>query len=243
MTAAALWHEIAGAAFLPLALDSAATWQAATSASWLGLHDGALWGSWTGLSSLAVQLAHAFTPIVGTGSSSARAAALPTALLALAAIYALVARAAGRAAALLALVLALAAGGFRADVIAAAPLPALVLAGAVFGYALHACIARATTAAIAVLGAAAALLAIAEPAWGAGALAAVVVVALARAPSGSRLRLAGAGLLAAAVCLAAASREHGEPERRPAARGRRRAGDRGAQRRVPAGGARGTVAP
>ncbi len=201
VTAGALWHEIAADAFFPLSSDAEATWSAATTASWLGLHDGALWGSWSGLSSLAVQLSHAFTPIVGTASSSARAAAMPTALLALAAIYALGNRAAGRAGAVVAVVLAAVAGAAHESVIAGAPLPALVLAGAVFGYALHACAARATPAAISVLGASAALLALAEPAWLPGAAVAVVVVALARAGSGWRLRVAGTGLLAIGVCL------------------------------------------
>ena len=148
-----------------------------------------------------MQLSHAFTPIVGTAPSSARAAAMLTALLALAAIYALGNRAAGRAGAVIAVLLAAGAAGFREDVVAASPLPALVLAGTVFAYALHACVARATPASIAVLGATAALLAIAEPAWLAGALAAVVVVAIARAPGGSGLRLAAVGLVAATACL------------------------------------------
>jgi len=200
-TAAALWHEIAAAAFRPLGVEAYATRTAAGDASWLGLHDGALSGSWRGLSSLAVTLGHALTPIVGTAPSSARAAALVVALLALAAIYALAARAAGRGAAVLVVLLAVAAGGFRDGVVAGGSLPALVLAGALFAYALHACVARASSAAIAVLGATAALLVLAEPAWLAGALAAVVVVALARAGRGSRLRIAGTGLVAVVVCL------------------------------------------
>ena len=103
LTAAVLWNEIKSVAFDPLAVDAAATWTAASEASWLGFHDGLLWGSWKSLSSLAVQIFHAFTPLVGTAPVSARAAAVLTALLALAAIYALGHRAAGRAGAALAL--------------------------------------------------------------------------------------------------------------------------------------------
>jgi hypothetical protein len=196
-----LWDAIAGTTFVALTPGSAATWTAATSASWLGLHDGVLWGSWAGLSSLAVQVFHAWTPVVGTDPVAARAAAVLTALLALAAIYAFAHRAAGRVAAVLAVLLALASSGFRDAIVAGDALPVLVLAGALFGYALHACLRDATPAALAVLGAAAALLALAEPTWLPGALLAIVAVALVCARPTLRLQAALAGLLATLVCL------------------------------------------
>ncbi|MGH2917268.1 MAG: hypothetical protein ACRDLS_01515, partial [Solirubrobacteraceae bacterium] len=97
-----------------------------------------------------------------------------------------------------------------------APLPALVLAGALFGYALHACLAEATRPAIVMLGAAAALLALAEPAWLPGALVVLLIVALTRAVRPHRLKIAGAGLLAVLVCLvphlaSTASQNEGRP--------------------------------
>ncbi|MDX6691730.1 MAG: hypothetical protein QOG15_3187 [Solirubrobacteraceae bacterium] len=201
-TAGLLWNEIADKTLQPLAADSAATWDAAVHASWFGFHDGLIWGSWETVSSFTVQAYHAFTPFVGTAPVSARAAAMLTALLALAAIYALAHRAAGRAGAAFAVVLAACAAGFHDAVIAGTPLPALVLAGAVFGYALHACLATATPFAIAMLGASAALLALADPVWLPGALAVVVIVAFLRAERPSRLRVICVGLLAAVVCLA-----------------------------------------
>jgi hypothetical protein len=201
LTAAVQWERIASQAFVPLEGAAAQTWAAATSASWLGLHDGVLWGSWTGLSSLAVQLGHAFTPLVGNAPVSGRAAALLTALLALAAIYAFGHRAAGRLGAVVALLLGVAAVAFRDAIVAGGSLPALVLAGALFGYALHACLADATPVALVMLGACAALLALAEPTWLPGALLVVVLVSLACAQRPLRWRAASAGLVAALVCL------------------------------------------
>jgi hypothetical protein len=199
--AAVLWDDVRRRALESLPLDAAATWTAATDASWFGFHDGLLWGSWTSLSSLAVQIFHALTPLVGTAPVSARAAAVLTALLALAAIYALGHRAAGRTGAVLALVLAMLTVRFQDAAVAAGSLPALVLAGTLFAYALHACLAEGTPVGLAMLGAAAALLALAEPTWLPGALLAVVIVGLACAVPRKRLPAVAAGLLAAAVLL------------------------------------------
>ena len=198
-TAAVLWHDIASRAYVPLQGEPLATWTAATQASWFGFHDGLIWGSWKSLSSLAVQIFHAFTPLVGTAPVSARAAAVLTALLALAAIYALGHRAAGRVGAASALLLAVITVAFDDLVVAGAPLPAVVLAGALFAYALHACLADATPVALAMLGAAAALLALAEPTWLPGALLVVLIVAMTCAESQWRTRAAAAGVLAVVV--------------------------------------------
>ncbi len=201
-TAALVWAQIAGKSYEPLAGDSAATWDAVREASWLGFHDGVLWGSWTSVSSLAVQVFHAFTPLVGTAPVSARSAAMLTGLLAIGAIYALAYRATGRAGAGLAALLAVCAIGFTDATIAGTALPVLILAGAIFGYALHACLAAATPLAIGTLGGAAALCALAEPTWLPGALLVVAIVAFVCAERPERLKVAGVGLLTAAVCLA-----------------------------------------
>jgi hypothetical protein len=201
LTAAALWNDVVSRAFEPLGAEASATWSAATEASWFGFHDGLLWGSWTSLSSLAVQVFHAFTPIVGTAPVSARAAALLTALLALAALYAFGHRAAGRLGGVLAILLAVVAVGFRDAVVAGTPLPALVLAAALFGYALHACLVNASPVALVMLGLCGALLALAEPTWLPGTLLVVVAVALACAERPLRWRAAVAGVLAVLVCV------------------------------------------
>jgi hypothetical protein len=201
LSTAVLWEQIAQLAFRPLDPEVATTWAAATNASWLGFHDGVLWGSWTSLSSFAVLLDLAYTALVGPAPGGARAAALLTALLALAAIYAFGHRAAGRLGAVVASALAIVAVGFHDAIVAGGALPALVLAAALFGYALHACLTDATPVALAMLGACAALLALAEPTWLPGALLVVVIAALACAPRQLRRQAAAAGLVALLVFL------------------------------------------
>ena len=122
----------------PLPPASIPTWDNAVGASWFGFHDGLLWGSWIGVSSLATQLFHAFGPIVGDAPVSARSAALLAALLALAAVYALGHRAAGRLGAVAAALIAIAATPLRDAAVDGGSLPVLVLAGALLAYALHA---------------------------------------------------------------------------------------------------------
>jgi hypothetical protein len=200
-TAALLWPPIAEKSLEPLAADVLPTWNAATAASWSGFHDGLVSGSWTSLSSLAVQVFHAFTPLVGPAPVSARSASLLAALLALAAIYAFGYRAAGRTGALVATGVAAACAPFRDAVIAGSPLPVLVLAAALFGYALHAALARATPLAITLLGGGAALLALAEPTWLPGAFAVVAIVALVCGEPGARCRVLRIGVLTTAVLL------------------------------------------
>lgn len=199
--AALLWADVPSLSLEPLSPDVAPTWNAVRDASWFGFHDGLFWGSWELLSSLTVQFFHALTPFVGTAPVSARSAGIFVGLLALAAVYALGNRAAGRLGAVVATCLALASDAFRDAAVAGTSLPVLILAAALFGYALHACLAEASIPAILLLAGGVALLAIAEPTWLPGGLGALVLVALAYAPEGQRLRGLGAGLLAVAILL------------------------------------------
>lgn len=199
--AALVWHRIPPTSLDQLPLASIPTWNDAVAASWLGFHDGLLWGSWIGVSSLAVQLYHAFTPIVGEAAVSARSAALLAALLAIAAVYALGNRAAGRAGALVAALIALTVAPLRDAVVDGGALPVLLLAGTLFAYCVHACLARATPTAAALLGAGAAVAALAEPLWLPGAVVALAVVVVACGEPGSRLRALGVGALVALVLL------------------------------------------
>jgi hypothetical protein len=151
---------------------------------------------------LVVQLFHALIPLTGTAAVSARTASMVIALVALAAIYALGHRAAGRLGALAALGAAVAAAPLRDAAVAGDALPVLVLSGALFVYALHAALAQATRPAMVTLAAAAALVALADPAWLPGAVLVVVLVALLRAGTAGRRRAVGAGLLTLALLLA-----------------------------------------
>jgi hypothetical protein len=199
LAAVVLWSNVSDTGTTPLEATSAATWAAATSASWFGFHDGLLSGSWQSLSSLAVQVFHALTPIVGTAPASARSAAALSGVVAFAAVYALAYRAAGRLGAVAAVLLGLTAVEMHDAVAAGSALPVLVLAGALFAYALHACLAQATPLAIGILGAAVALVMLSDPAWLPGAVVAVVVVAVVCADPTQRVRVVRVGLLAALV--------------------------------------------
>ena len=199
---ALVWHRIPPTSDYLLPLASIPTWNDAVSASWLQFHDGLLWGSWIGVSSLAVQVYHAFTPIVGDAAVSARTAALLAALLAVAAVYALGNRAAGRLGAVVATLIALAASPLRDAVVDGGSLPVLLLAGAVFAYCLHACLARATPLAAAMLAGGLSLVALADPLWLPGAAVALPLVVLVRGEPGARLRSLGVGALTALVLLA-----------------------------------------
>jgi hypothetical protein len=193
--AALVWHRIPPTSLDALPLGSAPLWNAASSASWFGFHHGLLWGSWDGVSSLAVQIYHAFIPIVGNATVSARSAALLAALLALAAIYALGQRAAGRIGAIAAVLIALAAPPLRDASVDASAVPVLVLVGTLLLYGLHACLGKLTALAVGLLAAALALCALAEPLWLPGAVVALPVVVLACGERGQRRRALGTGAL------------------------------------------------
>jgi hypothetical protein len=199
--AALAWPRIPPTSLDPLPAASMAMWNDVVSASWFGFHNGLLWGSWNGASSLATQLYHAFTPIVGNATVSARSAALLAALLAIAALYALGNRAAGRIGAVTAALIALAATPLRDAVVDGSALPVLVLAGTLLLYGLHACLGKATPLAVALLAAGLSLAALAEPLWLPGAAVALGVVVLVCAERGTRWRALGAGALVMLILL------------------------------------------
>jgi hypothetical protein len=200
-SAALLWSQIPKRELDPLSPDAQSTWGAATHASWFGFHDGLLWGSWERLSSLTVEVFHALTPLVGTAAVSARSAGVFAAVLALAAVYALGNRAGGRVGAVVATLVAMAAGPFRHAAVDGSSLPVLLLAGALFGYALHACVAEASRPAMLLLGAATALLTLAEPVFLPGAIGVMAIVSYACAPADGRARALAAGALALVALL------------------------------------------
>ncbi len=197
--AALVWPHIPPESLDPLPVASMAIWNDVLSASWFGFHNGLLWGSWNGVSSLAVQLYHAFVPIVGNATVSARSAALLAGLLAVAAIYALGHRAAGRIGAVAAVLIALAAAPLRDAAVDGSALPVLVLVGTLVLYGLHACLAKATPLAVALLAAGLSLAVLAEPLWLPGAVVALPIVVLAYRERGSRWRALGAGVLVALI--------------------------------------------
>lgn len=200
--AGVLWISNPAANLELPSLAVANTWDAARSASWLGFHDGLLWGSWAPQSSLTVQVFHALTPLVGKAQVSAHSAGIFASVLALAAVYAVGHRAAGRGGAVVATILAFATEAFRHQATAGTDLPVLVLAGALFVYAVHACLAETTRTAILLLAGGTTLLALAEPAWLLGALVAMVFVAFVYGTEGQRLRVLGTGLLVSLLLLA-----------------------------------------
>lgn len=200
--AALVWSDVHAASFETLALGPVTTWNAAVAGSWFGFHDGPLWGSWIGSSSLAVQVFHALTPIVGDAPISARSASLLALLLALSAIYALGHRVAGRVGAVTAIAVGVAAEPLRDAALSGDALPVLVLAAVLFAYALHVCAAETTPQTAALLGGAIVLLALAEPLWLPGAVLALPVVVFVRARPETRLRTLGAGALVVLVLLA-----------------------------------------
>lgn len=199
--AALLWTDIPAKSLEPLGSAVAPTWEAARAASWSGFHDGLLWGSWKGLSSLGVQLFHAFTPIVGTAPGSARAASLLAGLCALAAIYALGTRAAGRLGGVVAFGCAIAAAGFREAAVDGGTVVVLVLAGALAGYALHASLAEATPLAIGLLAGGVLFLSLADAVWLPGGVVMLLIVALVCGADGERRRVAGIGLITLVLLL------------------------------------------
>ncbi len=191
-----LWRAIPGMSLYPLDGQAALIWPTVQKASWVGFHGGLWWGSWVGVSSLAVQLSHAMTPLVGTGSAGAPGADALLGIAAVIAIYAVGNRVAGRRGAVIAAVSALLAGPFRLDVGLGTSIPVLALAAALFLYAVHVCLTRTGRQEIILLAGAGLLMCLANPMWIPGVVIAIVVMALAYAPAGQRMRVLGVGLLA-----------------------------------------------
>jgi hypothetical protein len=191
-----LWRAIPGMSLYPLDGQAALIWPTVQKASWVGFHSGLWWGSWIGLSSLTVQLFHAVTPLVGTGSAGARGAGALLGIAAVIAIYAVGNRVAGRRGAVIATVSALLADSFRLEVGLGSSIPVLALAAALFLYAVHVCLTRTGRQEIILLAGAGLLMCLANPMWIPGVVIAIVVMALAYAPAGQRMHVLGVGLLA-----------------------------------------------
>jgi hypothetical protein len=191
-----LWRAIPGMSLYPLDGQAALIWPTVQKASWVGFHGGLWWGSWVGVSSLAVQLFHAMTPLVGTGSAGAPGADALLGIAAVIAIYAVGNRVAGRRGAVIAAVSALLVGSFRLDVGLGTSIPVLALAAALFLYAVQVCLTRTGRQEIILLAGAGLLMCLANPMWIPGIVIAIIVMALAYAPSGQRMRVLGVGLLA-----------------------------------------------
>jgi hypothetical protein len=196
-----LWRPVPGMSLYPLDTQAALIWPAVQKASWLGFHSGLWWGSWAGVSSLAVQLFHAVTPLVGTGSAGALGAGALLGIMAVIAIYAVGNRVAGRRGAVIAAVSALLADSFRLEVGLGTSIPVLALAAALFLYAVHVCLTRTGRQEIILLAGAGLLMCLANPMWIPGIVIAIVVMALAYAPAGQRMRVLGVGLLALALLI------------------------------------------
>jgi hypothetical protein len=196
-----LWHEVPGMSLTPLEAQTELLWRAAQQADWLSFHHGLWWGSWTGLSSLSVQLFHAMTPLVGKGDAGARGAGALLGVFAVLAIYAAGNRVAGRRGALAASICALAIDPFRMQASLGLPVGVLALSGALFVSALHAFLTVRRTTQMALLAGAGALMCLADPIWIPGIVLALIVVAVAYAGPGRRMRLLGVGLLVLGVLM------------------------------------------
>ena len=159
-------------------------WEPATDARWVDLERGLLSGTFDGLSSLAVQLFHALTPVTGTGLAGARTASMLVGVLALVAVYALGRRVAGLPGAVVAVACLLLADPFRLDMANGKPTTTLVLAACLFLLAVHRALVVADRRAMLLLGAGGALAILAEPTWWPGVLAAIVLLAVRHTPSG-----------------------------------------------------------
>jgi hypothetical protein len=183
LTAYLVWPSVVEGALQPPATD---VWAAATHAKWFDLDHGLVSGTFEGISSLAVQLFHALSPITGTGAAAARSAGMLIGVLAIAAIYALGRRVAGGVGAVAAVAFALLADPFRLSLTTGTSTGTLVLAATLFLLAVHRALARADTEAMVLLGGAGALAVLAEPTWWPGVLAGLALLALREVPRGAR---------------------------------------------------------
>ncbi len=196
-----LWDEVRGRGFEPLGYEPSGIWTHVVNADWLDLQTGLVSGSYGKVSSLAVQLFHALTPIVGTGAGAARAASAFVGIAALSVIYALGNRVAGRLAAAIAASVALMTEQFREAATSATSVTTLILAAALLAYVLHACVAEASLRGILLFAGAGALAVLADPFWLPGIVLAMGIVVSLYGVKGERLRLLGLGLLALALLL------------------------------------------
>ena len=190
-----LWDGVLDAAYVPLEPNAASLWSAANAAEPFSLATGFLSGSFGEVSALAVQLDHALTAIVGTGTAAARSATVLTAVAALALVYAFANRVAGPLAATVALVIAVLADPFRDAAITGTSTMALIAAAALFLLVVHACLAETNKYAAGLLGAAGGVAFLADPTWFPGILFAIIVLGALYGPRGQKLKVVGVGAL------------------------------------------------
>jgi len=177
-------------------------WRLARQAGWLDLQTGLVSGSFGEVSALTVQLFHALMPLTGEGATGAAAASAIIGVAALVALYALGNRVAGPLAGVVTVLLALLVHPFREAVTQTDSATTLVLAAALFVYALHASLAETNLTAVVFLAGAGALAVLANAVWLPGVILCIPLCALLYGSRGQRLRLAAMGLLLLAVFLA-----------------------------------------
>jgi len=189
------WSEAVGMSFNPLLGEARVLQAMVVEASWFGLDDGLLTGSSLVSSPLAVQLHHALTPIVGTGSSAARAGSALLAVAAVIAVYFAANRAAGRWPAAFVSILMIIADPFRLAAGTGSSVSVLVLAAALLVLAIHMCLARATVTSVSVLGFSGLLIVLANPLWLPGMFLAAGFLGYRYAEEGERMKMAAISLL------------------------------------------------
>src|ERR1035437_7305633 len=194
-----LWRAIPGMSLNRLDGQAALIWPAVQKASWLGFHNGLWWGSWVGVSSLTVQLFHAVTPLVGTGSAGALGAGALLGIAAVIAIYAVGNRVAGRRGAAIAALNALVADSFRLEVGVGSSIPVLALAATLFLYAVHVCLTRTTRQEIILLAGAGSLMCLADPTWNPRVRIGILVMGACIGTPGPRNGFPGVGLFGLAL--------------------------------------------
>ncbi len=199
ISAGLLWEPLGDLALKALEPSVTPFADAVDRATWFGLETGLLSGSYGDLSPLAVQLAHLVSPLTGTGSSGVRSAAVLVAVLALIVIYVAGVRVSGRVAGAVAIGAAMLSDAFRDGAISGGALPALVVAGALLLLAIHVCLARAGRIEAVLLGAAGAVVTLADPLWLAGVTVAVAVLVAIQGQRPERLRVLAVALLTLVV--------------------------------------------
>jgi hypothetical protein len=195
------WRGVERESALPLEREAAELWASASGAKWLDVDTGLVSGTFGYQSALTVQLFHALRPLVGTGTGGALAASALIGVAAVVALYWLGYRVAGRVSAVAVASLALLAEPFREAASSGTAVMAMVLAAALFAYAIHASLAVASPPAIAALAVTGALAVLAQALWLPGIVAGIVILVSLYAPDGRRLRSVAVAVLVLAVLL------------------------------------------
>jgi hypothetical protein len=196
LTAFLVWPAVLVGAYEAPVAD---LWASVDDASWIGLDDGLISGSFGLRSSLAVQLFHVFSPITGLGPTGARTASMLVGVLAIVAIYVLGHRVAGVVGAVTAVTAALLTEPFRTSLSTGSSTGTLVLAACIFLIAVHNVLLRPDRMGMVLLGIAGAMAILAEPLWWIGVVAAIVLLSLRNFPRGAVVRALVAALAALAV--------------------------------------------